>query len=144
MAALSGGIADRIGNGRAIIMSLLLLAGLHGSMALLQPEWQQPWLFIAYFSLHALLFVLLSVSVYASAMGHCRPLIAATQFSAYMAVLNLGTSVGSQQLGWVRASAGDAGVLATAAGLCLAAALFFLMSARQLVPKDATLTCSSI
>jgi PAT family beta-lactamase induction signal transducer AmpG len=141
---LSGWIADRIGSGRAIIMALLLLAGLHGSMALLQPEWQQPWLFIAYFSLHALLFVLLSVSVYASAMGHCRPLIAATQFSAYMAVLNLGTSLGSQQLGWVRASAGDAGVLAAAAGLCLAAALFFLVSARQLVPKDAALTCSSI
>ena len=141
---LSGWIADRIGNSRAIIMSLLLLAGLHGGMALLQPEWQLPWLFITYFSLHALLFVLLSVSVYASAMGHCRPQIAATQFSAYMAVLNLGTSLGSQQLGWVRASGGDAGVLAFAAGRCVAAALFFLISARQLLAKDTALTCSSI
>jgi PAT family beta-lactamase induction signal transducer AmpG len=141
---LSGWIADRIGNSRAIIMSLLLLAGLHGGMALLQTEWQLPWLFITYFSLHALLFVLLSVSVYASAMGHCRPLIAATQFSAYMAVLNLGTSLGSQQLGWVRAKGGDAGVLAVAAGLCLAATLFFLISARQFLAKETALTCSSI
>jgi PAT family beta-lactamase induction signal transducer AmpG len=134
---LSGWIADRIGHGRSSIMALLLLAGLHGGMALLQPLWQQPWLFGTYFSLHALLFVLLSVSVYASAMGHCRPMIAATQFSAFMAVLNLGTSLGAQQLGWVRANAGDAGVLGAAAALCLVATLCFLLSARRPLPAGA-------
>ncbi len=128
---LSGWIADRIGHGRAIIVSLLMLAALHGGMAALAPHWQSPLLFGSYFSLHALLFVLLSVSVYASAMDHCLPMIAATQFSAYMAVLNLGTSLGAQQLGWIRSGSGDAGVLAAAAGLCVAASLCFWLSGRQ-------------
>ncbi len=127
---LSGWIADRIGHGRAIGLALLLLAALHGGMAMLQPAWQQSAVFAGYFCAHALLFVLLSVSVYASAMDHCRPMIAATQFSAFMAVLNLGTSFGAQQLGVLRDIGGDAGVFAAAAGLCLAAVLLFWMASR--------------
>ena len=63
-------------------------------------------------------------------MDHCRPMIAATQFAAFMAVLNLGTSFGAQQLGMLRDIGGDPGVFAAAAGLCLAAVLLFWLASR--------------
>ncbi len=128
----SGWIADRLGHGRAVLFSLLLLAGLHGSMALATPLWPQMWVFVLYILGHALLFVLLSVSVYARAMGACDRLIAATQFSAFMAMLNLGTSFGAQQLGAVQAGWGSSGVFAAAAAFCfLAIALFQASSAQR-------------
>lgn len=123
--AASGWIADRLGHGRAVLLSLALLAGLHGSMALAAPLWPQTWVFSAYFVAHALLFVLLSVSVYARAMAACDRLVAATQFAAFMAMLNLGTSFGAQQLGAIQRLGGSAGVFAAAAALCVAAMLMF-------------------
>ncbi|WP_439534110.1 MFS transporter [Polymorphobacter sp.] len=132
--AASGWIADRLGHGRAVVVALLLLAGLHGGMALAGPLWPQPMLFAAYFVAHALLFVLLSVSVYARAMAACDRLVGATQFSAFMAMLNLGTSFGAQQLGLVQGAWGSAGVFAAAAGCCLAAIGLFVASGRP--PKN--------
>ncbi|WP_243453534.1 MFS transporter [Polymorphobacter multimanifer] len=133
--AASGWIADRLGYGRAVVVSLLLLAALHGGMALAGPLWPQPLLFGGYFVVHALLFVLLSVSVYARAMAACDRLVAATQFSAFMAMLNLGTSFGAQQLGLVQGAHGSSGVFAAAAGLCLAAILLFWASGRALAAQ---------
>jgi PAT family beta-lactamase induction signal transducer AmpG len=130
--AASGWIADRLGHGRSVTLSLLLLVMLHGTMALASPLWSQPWVFGLYYVTHALLFVLLSVSVYARAMAACDRLVAATQFSAFMAMLNLGTSFGAQQLGAVQAEWGSSGVFATAAGFCLLAiGLFLASSARR-------------
>jgi PAT family beta-lactamase induction signal transducer AmpG len=129
--AASGWIADRLGHGRAVMLSLLLLAGLHAGMALAAPFWPQTWVFAAYFVAHALLFVLLSVSVYARAMAACEPLVAATQFAAFMAMLNLGTSFGAQQLGALQRFGGSAGVFSAAAGLCVAAMLLFAVSSAQ-------------
>lgn len=128
--AASGWIADRLGHGPAVMLSLLLLAALHGTMALAAPLWPHAAVFAVYFVAHALLFVLLSVSVYARAMAACAPLVAATQFSAFMAMLNLGTSFGAQQLGLVQQGFGSAGVFGAAAGLCLAAMLIFEASRR--------------
>ena len=129
--AASGWIADRLGHGRAVLLALLLLMALHDAMALASGSWAWPWVFGAYFAAHALLFVLLSVSVYARAMAACDPLVAATQFSGFMAMLNLGTSFGAQQLGWVQGKFGSAGVFGAAALLCVAAMPFFAAGARQ-------------
>jgi PAT family beta-lactamase induction signal transducer AmpG len=129
--AASGWIADRLGHGRAVTVSLLLLAALHAVMALAAPLWPHPLVFGAYFVAHALLFVLLSVSVYARAMAACDTLVAATQFSAFMAMLNLGTSFGAQQLGLVQGSFGSGGVFAAASGLCLLGILLFRASRFQ-------------
>jgi len=129
---LSGWIADRIGHARALMLALAALASLHLAMAAAATLWAEPWLFPAYFTLHALLFVMLSVAVYASAMDRCRPAIGATQFSAFMALLNLGTSAGAQTLGLLP---GGASVF-TAAGLLALAGLGLFARATQ---RDAAL-----
>jgi PAT family beta-lactamase induction signal transducer AmpG len=128
--AASGWIADRLGHGRAVALSLVLLAALHGAMALAAPLWAYPAVFGTYFVAHAVLFVLLSVSVYARAMAACDHVVAATQFSAFMAMLNLGTAVGAQQLGLLERGLGSDGVFAAAALLCVFAMVAFGMGSR--------------
>jgi PAT family beta-lactamase induction signal transducer AmpG len=79
--------------------------------------------------IHGLLFVLMSVCLYAEAMAISVPRVAATQFSIYMAVLNLGTSYGAQQFKLIKPEYGFAGGLAVAAGVSIAAALLFAVAA---------------
>ncbi len=128
----SGFLTDRIGSLRTIIASLVLMAALHASMAAASSQWGTPFVFAGYYVLHALVFVLLSVSVYSRAMALARVDIAATHFATFMAFLNLGTALGAQQLGWMQARWDYQGTFLAAAGCCVIAILLFAASNRQL------------
>ncbi len=128
---LSGYLTDRVGAFRTAVSATVLMCALHGVMALAAGHWTTIGLFAGYYIAHALVFVLLSVSVYATAMSLAKPRIGATHFAAFMALLNLGTSWGAQLFGQIEGHWGYVGSFAAASLLCaggaalLAAAAWF-------------------
>jgi PAT family beta-lactamase induction signal transducer AmpG len=125
----SGYLTDRLGSSRTIVGSLGLMAMLHGSMAYGASYWAVPGVFAIYYVSHAVVFVLLSVSIYSRAMALSHPAIAATHFAAFMALLNFGTSWGAQWFGWIESSWGYVGVFYAASAYCLLALALFAASA---------------
>lgn len=126
--ALSGFIADRLGPLKALLLALAGLAVLQAGMGLAPGLWSAPMVFQGFIVLHVVLFVLLSVALYAQAMNLSEPRVAATQFSIYMAVLNLGTSFGSHRFGGVLERFDYPGALLVGATACaIAVAIFALM-----------------
>jgi PAT family beta-lactamase induction signal transducer AmpG len=123
---LSGWIASKVGNGNALVAALVGTALVQAGVALVPGAMDMPSVFVAYTVSHALLFVLTSVCIYAAAMNISVPAVAATQFSVYMAVLNLGTSFGAQRFGSISSGFGYEGVLLAAAGVSLAATVLFV------------------
>ncbi len=111
----AGVIAERLGTWQTLLLALAGLAVLTGGMATVPDFWAAPGVFTAFKVVYALLFVLMSVSLYAGAMALCSPAVAATQFSVYMAILNFGTSLGAQQLGAIQGAYGYSGAFAGAA-----------------------------
>lgn len=126
---LSGWIANRLGQRNALIVALVVMALLQGAVAIVPGALQFQAPFIVYMMGHSLLFVLMSVCIYAEAMSVSSPAVSATQFSVYMAILNLGTSFGAQRFGPVESGLGYPGVFMVAAVVSIvAAALFFVAS----------------
>ena len=65
--------------------------------------------FVAYLVIEALLIGAINAAFFAVCFGVCRPEVAATQFTAYMAMMNLGMSGAQALSGTVAASQGIAG-----------------------------------
>jgi PAT family beta-lactamase induction signal transducer AmpG len=122
---LAGPIADRIGPQRTNVLVLAAMAVLQLAMAAAGPLWSAPHVFASYKVVYILLFVLLSVSVYALAMRTSLPAVAATQFSIFMAILNLGTSFGSKLFASVKPAFDYEGVFVAGAICAFLAALMF-------------------
>ncbi|MGF1454426.1 MAG: MFS transporter [Alphaproteobacteria bacterium] len=125
---VAGVLADRFGALRTLMVTLLAMAVLQGAMAGAPGAWAE--IFAVFKVTYLMLFVLMSVSLYAAAMALCVPAVAATQFSVYMAVLNFGTAFGAQRFGAIEAASGYGGVLMTAGGVCFAGAGLFLLAGR--------------
>lgn len=121
----AGPLANRFGMARTLVASLLLLALLHGTMALLPQEADSRTVFTLYVAGHQILFVQMSVAIYALAMRLSDPAIAATQFALFMAFVNLGTSAGAVLLGPIRDAAGFTGVFGAMAAIAACGALLF-------------------
>ncbi|HEY5952198.1 MAG TPA: MFS transporter, partial [Kofleriaceae bacterium] len=94
-AGLTGFLTDRLGRKRvAAVASCALAAGWLLS-ALLRSYWTEHW-FVWVMGLYAeAALSILSVALIALAMDLSWPRIAGSQFTAYMALLNLGTTLGS-------------------------------------------------
>lgn len=125
---LCGVLADRLGPRRALVWSLLGMGVLQVAMAAAPQAWPAPGVFSGYTVAYILLFVLMSVALYAEAMRVCTPAVAATQFSLFMAVLNLATSYGAQRFGDIQQAHGYEGAFAIAGGAALAAAVVFVIT----------------
>lgn len=127
---LCGWLADRIGPRRALVAALIGMACTQGAMGLQPESWSLSGVFEAYTVIYILFFVLMSVSLYSLAMAISTPAVAATQFSIFMALLNLGSSSGAGRLGPIEAQFGYEGAFLAAAGVSLLAALIFALSGK--------------
>jgi PAT family beta-lactamase induction signal transducer AmpG len=94
-AAVSGFLADKVGRRRiAAIASCMLATGWFVS-ALMRSYWTEHW-FVWVIGLYAEgCLAIWSVSLFAIAMDLSWPRIAGSQFTAYMALMNVGTTLGS-------------------------------------------------
>ncbi|WP_300378066.1 MFS transporter [Henriciella sp.] len=122
---VSGWLADKVGPMKALGGALAGMALING---LAVWQWSSPDFYFAYLLVYSVLFVLMSVCTYAIAMGQSRGSVAATQFSIFMALLNLGTSFGASRLELVRGLGGYEAAFMACACLSLAATGFYALS----------------
>ena len=98
--AVGGGlVADRLGHRRLIAIASVTLGATWLAFAALQPLWTSDAFVIAVLMLETLCGALVSVGLFALCMDISWPRVAATQFTAYMALLNLSTTLGHKLAG---------------------------------------------
>jgi PAT family beta-lactamase induction signal transducer AmpG len=116
--AVGGGfLADLVGPRKLAATSALLLAAALASFSLIEPWWGHRGLVIAYLVGESALLAVLNVSLFALFMSVAWPKVAATQFTAYMALLNLSTTIGLRLAGTLDAHLSFAEIYLAAAGL---------------------------
>ena len=128
-AIILGPAAGRWGARRMFILGALLVTASAGIMLLLRPSWAEPTFFIGAIYIFTALTVLRSVTAGSFTMRLCNPAIAATQFAVFMAILNIGRTLGSASLGWLDALGGITAMFA-AIGICGLVAAAFAFAAK--------------
>ncbi|MDX2221285.1 MAG: MFS transporter [Rhodospirillaceae bacterium] len=122
---IAGPLADKVQPARAAIMALAAMAALHAAAAAVPQAWEMRPVVIGYVLVYQVLFVQMSVAIYALAMRASDRAIAAAHFALFMAFVNLGTSAGAALMGPLRAVGQDVGILVAMAVLAaIALALF--------------------
>ena len=100
--AVAGWLVERIGKVRILSIYLALMVAIPIAVALTRDYWMISgfgvWLIVGYMTLYTFIMV----AYLATAMNLCWKRVAATQFTLYMALGNMGRAVGSSLLGPVR------------------------------------------
>jgi PAT family beta-lactamase induction signal transducer AmpG len=99
---VAGALIDFFGKVRMMRIYLVLLIALVLSAFILKDYWVNRYVFIAFIGLFYTLVTFSTIAIFASAMQLCWKRIAATQFTLYMAISNLGISAGAAILGPMR------------------------------------------
>ena len=99
--SLCGGfIADKLGAKKVLAAATILLGAAWIGFSFAEPLWQYRTQFVVpFFVLEALLLGVLAVSFFSLAMTVSWPKVAATQFTAYMACMNLSRTAGFKLAG---------------------------------------------
>jgi PAT family beta-lactamase induction signal transducer AmpG len=92
---LGGYLASVIGPKRTVILSLVGMSMCWFAYALWAPDWGDTSVVRTLFLAEAALGAFLQVSMFALFMGLCWPPVAATQFTTYMALLNVSNGLGA-------------------------------------------------
>ncbi len=102
--AMAGGfIADRVGAKRLAATTSVLLGAVWIAFGLLHAYWSMSGVVLTMLLFQELLLSILLVSLFSLFMTISWPRVAATQFTAYMALLNLSTTCGS----WIAGTVSD-------------------------------------
>jgi PAT family beta-lactamase induction signal transducer AmpG len=104
-----GFIADRVGHRKMIALACLLIGLNWIVFAWAKPLWPDRTFIVSITCAQELFFGILSASLFALFMSVSWPRVAATQFTAYMAMLNLSRTFGARIAGPLSASLGVAG-----------------------------------
>ncbi len=96
---IGGALVDFFGKVRMMKIFLGAILTVVLAMALLSPLWGKSGVVFAFIMGFYVLEVCFTVAVFATAMQLCWKRVAATQFTLYMAVSNLGLSVGAAMFG---------------------------------------------
>jgi PAT family beta-lactamase induction signal transducer AmpG len=94
-----GALADFFGKRRMISIYLFLFATIMVGMAFMKSYWATEHFITGFMGLYYTLYVFISIASFAIGMQLCWSRISATQFTVYMAVSNVGRSVGASLLG---------------------------------------------
>ena len=101
---IGGWTISKIGEPRVFPVLLAIFAALAFGFALMRSSWTEDWLLYSLYGIWALLGVLIQVTFIPIAMRLCNPSVAATQFTIYMAVGNLGRPIGAGVAGGIAAA----------------------------------------
>lgn len=93
---LGGFLADRIGHKKIALMSTILFGVTFIIFGLMPGLWGEHLAVKIMFALEGGLYGALSVSLFAMCMDLCLPAVAGTQFTAYMAMMNLSATIGKK------------------------------------------------
>jgi PAT family beta-lactamase induction signal transducer AmpG len=98
--SIAGGfLADLVGPRRLAGIAAVLLGAMIAAFGWLDALWTDRAFLVAYLVLESGLLAVLNVSLFALFMAVSWPRVAATQFTAYMALLNLSTTIGLKLAG---------------------------------------------
>lgn len=101
---VGGLLASAIGAKRAVALALIALSCVWVAHAVCEPMWSSHAVITGLFLATSAVTGLLSVSLFAMFMGIAWPPVAATQFTSYMAMLNLSYGIGAKLAGVLEAA----------------------------------------
>ncbi len=140
-AVLGGFVADKLGAKRAVVISGVLLGLVWITFSRLEHLWTVKWLIATNMFVLAALMGLMSVSMFTLFMNIANRKVAASQFTAYMALLNLSIFTGNRLAGWFRELVPSVPAAYLAAGLfhlALMAFVFFTIKVHPRKPDGST------
>ena len=94
-----GWLVERLGRQRVVLIGALLMASAAAAMGLSRGMWSTGSTFRLYVSTYLALDTLITIAFFAILMASCWRRVAATQFSLYMAIANMGLSSGAALVG---------------------------------------------
>lgn len=97
-----GALSDLFGKRRMMSIYLACMIVLVVGMAGLKSFWSSGYLIIGFIGTYYTLYVFLTIATFATGMELCWKRVAATQFTLYMAISNLGKATGAALLGPLR------------------------------------------
>lgn len=100
--AVGGWLVDRLGHVRLTYIYLVLLMMLGGGVALSHAHWMSEGFGAALIGVSQVLIVFLMVAYLATSMAMCWRRVAATQFTLFMAIGNMGRGAGAALIGPAR------------------------------------------
>lgn len=110
----------KIGAQRAISLCIALFLAFIAWVLFAMPQWSDPKLMTAFIVGWLILYALLGVAIMVISMRFCSPKVAATQFSIYMAVHNLGITFAGLLIGTLAYLSTPVAMLQTLLGILLA------------------------
>ena len=119
--ALGGFLADRVGHRRLAAIASIGLASLWLLFAACEPLWTERWFVYLLCLAEPLFQSVMTVSLFALFMDISSPLVAGSQFTAYMALFNLSTTIGLRVAGSLDEALDYSGVYALAGAIQIAA-----------------------
>ena len=131
---IGGMLGDKLGSKWASILFFVCWLALNATMFLAQPLWANSQFLTVYIISWVSLDTLITVAVLPIAMRLCNRSVAATQFTLYMAVNNLGITIGASLLGlasWLGGIGPLFGLLAAANIAAIAIMLVVRFPTRQ-------------
>jgi len=96
---IGGAMIDKIGKIKMMSGYLIAMITLFITFFFLSSYWQNQNLITSFFLIYYTLDTLIVIAIFASAMQLCSKQVAATQFTLYMTISNLGMSSGSYLMG---------------------------------------------
>ena len=97
-----GALADLFGKKRMMTIYLISMILLVTVMAFSKAYWATPYYVEGFIGVYITFYVFLTVAAFATGMSLCWKQVAATQFTLYMAMSNLGRAFGASLLGPLR------------------------------------------
>lgn len=124
---VGGALADFFGKRRMMSIYLFLFIAVLVSMAMMKTYWGTEHFVTGFMGFYYTLYVFISIASFAIGMQLCWPRISATQFTLYMAMANVGRSVGAALLGPLKSSLPWEDIFLFAAMLALGSLVFVMV-----------------
>ncbi len=135
--SIAGGfLADVVGPRRLAAISAVVLGAMIAAFGVFDGMWGERWFLVGYLVIESGLMAVLNVSLFALFMAVSSPRVAATQFTAYMALLNLSTTIGLRLAGPFDERFEVATIYLIAGGLQAALVLVLPFVAPRRTPTD--------
>lgn len=99
---LGGALVDFFGDKRMIFIYLFTIIILIIALALLPDLWQNDKFIFGFILLYYLFYTFLTIALFAASMKLCWQVVAATQFTLFMALTNMGRAAGSGLVGTLK------------------------------------------
>ena len=99
---VGGALVDFFGDKKMIIIYLIIIVLLISCMAFLPDFWKYDKFIFSFILLYVLFYTFLCIGIFAASMKLCWQVVAATQFTLFMALSNMGRAVGSGLVGTLK------------------------------------------